>query len=180
MPLAAFRAGNVAFTNASKRGARHGFATRATSDGCGRHELAQQEVERRAVEGLRVLVQPGVRQVLEDHQLAFADPALEPLGETRGADEVVRPDGDQARNADLAEHRACVVRDGRLGLGQERVQRLGRAASHELRVSVSTNSGRLTYISGVKQKGKMPWMTTSAAVGSDDASVRHSSTTVVR
>ena len=46
--------------------------------------------------------------------------------------------------------------------------------------SVSTNSGRLTYISGVKHSGKMAWMTTSATVGSVDASVRQSSTTVFR
>ena len=39
--------------------------------------------------------------------------------------------------------------------------------------SVSTNSGRCTYISGVKLHGKMAWITTSATVGSVVASVRH-------
>ena len=63
---------------------------------------------------------------------------------------------------DVAERRAGVVRDGRLGLGQERIQRLGRAAAHEVRRAPSTNSGRSAYISGVKQNGKMPWMTASA------------------
>lgn len=45
--------------------------------------LAQQEVERRSVEGLRVLVQPGVRQVVEDHQLAPGDSVHERIGEAR-------------------------------------------------------------------------------------------------
>src|SRR5919205_199588 len=48
--------------------------------------LAQQEVEGRAVEGLGVLVQAGVREVLEDAQLAPGDAALERLGEAGGAD----------------------------------------------------------------------------------------------
>ena len=34
------------------------------------------EIERRAVEGLGILVQPGVRQVAEDHQLAPGEPLL--------------------------------------------------------------------------------------------------------
>src|SRR5881409_2819118 len=54
--------------------------------------LAQQEVERRTVEGLRVLVQPGVRQVVEDDELAPGDPAVDGLGESRRADQVARPD----------------------------------------------------------------------------------------
>ena len=45
--------------------------------------LAQQEVERRPVEGLGIFVQAGVRQVLEDDQLAAGDPALQPPGEAR-------------------------------------------------------------------------------------------------
>jgi hypothetical protein len=36
------------------------------------------------------------------------------------------------------------------------------------------------YISGVKHQGKMAWITTSATVGSEDASVRHCSTTILR
>ena len=46
--------------------------------------------------------------------------------------------------------------------------------------SASTYSGRSAYISGVKQNGKMPWITMSATVGSDLASVRHVSTQVFR
>jgi hypothetical protein len=59
--------------------------------------LAQQELERRAVEGLGVLVQPGVRQVIEDHRLTPGDPALQRLDEARGADEVPRTEGRQGR-----------------------------------------------------------------------------------
>jgi hypothetical protein len=91
----------------------------------------------------------------------------------------VRSDGDQGRYGDLAENRARVMRDGRLGLGEERIQRL-RGPARTKSASVSTTSGRLTYITGVKASGKMPWMTMSAAVGSAAASVRQSSTTVVR
>jgi hypothetical protein len=40
-------------------------------------------------------VQPGVLQVVEDHQLAAGDPAVERLGEPCGADEVARAEGDQ-------------------------------------------------------------------------------------
>ena len=81
--------------------------------------LAQQEVERRPVEGLGVLVQPGVRQVLEDHQLAPADPAAERLGEARGADEVARSESDQGRNVDVAQCRARIMGEDGVGLGQE-------------------------------------------------------------
>jgi hypothetical protein len=56
--------------------------------------LAQQEVERRAVKGLGVLVQPGMREVVEDHQLACGDPVLEWLGKAGGAYEVARSEGD--------------------------------------------------------------------------------------
>jgi hypothetical protein len=40
--------------------------------------------------------------------------------------------------------------------------------------SVSANSGRLTYISGVKHSGKIAWITASATLGSVDATVRQS------
>src|SRR5919205_2029888 len=52
---------------------------------CALRALAQQEVERRAVEGLGVLVEPSVREVIEDDQLAPADLALQRRGEARGA-----------------------------------------------------------------------------------------------
>jgi hypothetical protein len=71
------------------------------------------------------------------------------------------------------------VGDDRVDLGQERAHRLGGAATHEVHQRV-TNSGRSTYISGVKHHGKIPWITTSATVGSVDASVRHCSTTIFR
>ena len=74
---------------------RTGRAVEVTPAGC--VVLPQQEVERRAVEGLGVLVQPRVRQMLEDHQLAAGDPAVERLGEARGADEVARSERDQGR-----------------------------------------------------------------------------------
>ena len=51
--------------------------------------LAQQKVKRRAVEGLGILVQPGVRQVVEDDPLASADPAADSVGKSRRADEVM-------------------------------------------------------------------------------------------
>jgi organic hydroperoxide reductase OsmC/OhrA len=44
---------------------------------CWSAALAQQKVKRRAVEGLGVLVQPGVRQVVEDHPFASADAAAD-------------------------------------------------------------------------------------------------------
>ena len=142
--------------------------------------LAQQEVERRAVERLGILVQPGVRQVLEDHQLAPGDPALERLGEARGADEVARSEGDQGRSADLAQHRARVVGDGCLGLGQERVQWLGGAATHEVRQRVHELRPLDVHLGREAPAGRCAWITTSATVGSVDATVRHSSTTVFR
>ena len=45
---------------------------------------------------------PGVRKVVEYDQLAPGDPAVERLGEARGADEVARPERDQRRNVDVA------------------------------------------------------------------------------
>src|SRR3954454_591791 len=90
----------------------------------GARTVAQQEIQRRAVERVGVLVESAVREILEDHQLAPLDPAVDPLRKSRRADKVMRSDGDQARNADLAEYRSRVVRHGRLGLGEKRVQRL--------------------------------------------------------
>src|SRR3954454_16399792 len=87
--------------------------------------LAAQEVERRAVEGLGILVQTGVEQVVEDDQLAARDPAREWLGEARGAHEVARAEGDERRRLDVFQHGAGVVRERSLALGQERLQRLG-------------------------------------------------------
>lgn len=52
---------------------------------------AQQDVERRTVDGLGVFVQPCMRQMVEDHALAPGDPALERLSELRRAEEVPRP-----------------------------------------------------------------------------------------
>jgi hypothetical protein len=77
-------------------------------------------------------VQPGVRQVVEDHQLAPRDPAPERLGEAGGADKVARSEGDQGRNVDVAQRRARVVGEDRVGLSQERVHGLGGTATHEV------------------------------------------------
>ena len=63
--------------------------------------LAQQKVKRRAVEGLGILVQPGVRQVLEDDPLASMDPAADSFGKSRRADEVMSSNADQTRNPNL-------------------------------------------------------------------------------
>ena len=95
--------------------------------------LAQQEVERRAVEGLGVLVQPGVRQMLEDHQLASTDPAVSSRSAKRGEQTRSRAPTVIRVGTPISPSTALdVVRDGRLGLGQERVQRLGGAAAHEV------------------------------------------------
>jgi hypothetical protein len=100
---------------------------------CWSAALAQQKVKRRAVEGLGVLVQPGVRQVVEDHPFGSADAAADSVGKSRRTDEVMSSNGDQAWNANLTQCRACVMAHDRLGLGQERLQRLRGSATHEVR-----------------------------------------------
>jgi hypothetical protein len=62
-------------------------AAQATCAASASRGLAQQEAECRAVERLGVLVQPSVREMLEDNQFAPGDPALERLGEAGGADD---------------------------------------------------------------------------------------------
>ena len=127
----------------------------------------------------RVLVQPSVRKMLEDHQLAPGDPALERLSETRGADEVARSEGDQGRSVDLAQYRARVVGHSRLGLGQERVHGLGGPATYEVHQRVDELGPFDVHLrrEAPREDGLT---TTSATVGSDDASVRHCSTTIFR
>jgi hypothetical protein len=53
--------------------------------------------------------------MIEDHQLAPDDPAVERLGEARGADDVARSKGDQGRSVDLAQCRASVVGEDSIG-----------------------------------------------------------------
>jgi hypothetical protein len=60
-------------------------------------------------------LQSGVREMIEVHQLAPDDPAVERLGEARGADDVARSKGDQGRSVDLAQCRASVVGEDSIG-----------------------------------------------------------------
>src|SRR6188472_619790 len=71
-----------------------GRTLRRPDDLCSRR-LTQQEVERCAVERLRVLVQPSMREMIEHYEVASGDAVLERLGEACGADKVVRSEGDQ-------------------------------------------------------------------------------------
>ena len=109
-------------------------------------------------------MQAGVGQVLEDDQLAAGDPAMEPPGEARRADEVARSEGDQRRSrisasAGLA---SCATTASSWATNPS-AGCAGRPRTNS--TGVSTNSGRSAYISGVKHHGKIPSMTTSATVG---------------
>ena len=115
--------------------------------------------------------------MLEDHQLAPGDPALDRLGEARGqqtmsrAPKVISVGTSISLSAALASWAMTAsvwARNASTGWA-------GRLRTKS--TSVSTNSGRSTYISGVKHHGKIPWITTST-VGSVDASVRHCSMTI--
>jgi len=128
---------------------------------------------------MRVFVEAGVGEVVEHDHLSHADPGPQPLGEPcRGAD-VVRADRDLGARGDPAERLGRVVGEDGVGLAEEGLERLRRAAADEV-LEACTNSGFSSYIAAVKQNGKMPWITVSATVGSPRASERHISTSTRR
>src|SRR5215831_15473834 len=89
--------------------------------GSGLAGMPGEERERPGVELRHVLVDGGVRAVLEDDQLRVLDPLGERPGEPRRARRVVPAERDLRRCLDEAEHPGGVVREHGVGLAQELV-----------------------------------------------------------